>query len=161
MDTQRGITIGPGDRPAGWIQQTRPVVMATNGIVATSQPLAAQAGPRILMQRGDLIDAAVATAATLNVVEPMSTGIGGDMFAIVYLAMTGELLGLNGSGRSPTGTTGSSQSGGVTEVTTRSRAIPPAGPILPARILVKMGWPSGTEGRTRPRGSVICHGAFC
>jgi gamma-glutamyltranspeptidase len=146
MDTQREITIGSGDRPAGWIQQTRSVVMATNGIVATSQPLAAQAGLRILMQGGNAVDAAVATAVTLNVAEPMSTGIGGDMFAIVYLAMTGEPLGLNGSGRSPTGATGSSQRGGVTAVSTRSCAIPPVGPILPARILVNMGWPSRTEG---------------
>jgi gamma-glutamyltranspeptidase/glutathione hydrolase len=73
--------------------------MAQKGIVTTSQPLAAQAGLRILLQGGNAIDAAVATASTLNVVEPMMTGIGGDVFALVYLAKTGELLGLNGSGR--------------------------------------------------------------
>ena len=79
--------------------------MARNGIIATSQPLAAGAGLQILMQGGNAVDAAVAVASTLNVVEPMMTGIGGDMFAIVYLAKTGELLGLNGSGRAPRGAT--------------------------------------------------------
>ena len=96
---QGEISACPGDRPAGWIRQTRSAVMAQKGMVATSQPLAAQAGLRILLQGGNAIDAAVATASTLNVVEPMMTGIGGDMFAMVYLAGTGELLGLNGSGR--------------------------------------------------------------
>ncbi len=79
----------------------RSVVMAQNGMVATSQPLAALAGLDILKAGGNAADAAVATAAMLNVVEPMSTGIGGDMFAIVYEGKTGKVLGLNGSGRSP------------------------------------------------------------
>src|SRR5512147_3103048 len=79
----------------------RSVVMANNGLVATSQPLAAQAGLRILMAGGNAIDAAVATAATLNVVEPMSTGVGGDLFALTYIARTDQLTALNGSGRAP------------------------------------------------------------
>ena len=89
------------DRPAGRAEVGRSAVVARNGMVATSQPLAAQAGLRILQQGGNAIDAAVATAATLAVVEPMMTGPGGDMFAMVYWAETGELAGLNGSGFSP------------------------------------------------------------
>ncbi len=89
------------DRPAGQTDAGRSAVVARNGMVATSQPLAAQAGLRILQQGGNAVDAAVATAATLAVVEPMMTGPGGDMFALVYTAETGELAGLNGSGFSP------------------------------------------------------------
>ncbi len=79
----------------------RSVVASRAGMVATSQPLATQAGLHILMAGGNAVDAAVATAAVLNVVEPMSTGIGGDVFALFYLADTGEVHALNGSGRSP------------------------------------------------------------
>lgn len=79
----------------------RSVVMANNGIVATGQPLAAQAGLDILKAGGNAADAAVATAAMLNVVEPMSTGVGGDMFAIAYDGKSGRIRALNGSGRSP------------------------------------------------------------
>lgn len=79
----------------------RSVVMSNQGMVATSQPLAAQAGLRILMAGGNAIDAAVATAAVLNMVEPMSTGVGGDVFALTYIAKTDELTALNGSGRAP------------------------------------------------------------
>lgn len=77
----------------------RSVVAGARGVVATSQPLAAQAGLRILMAGGNAVDAAVATAAALNVVEPMSTGIGGDAFGLFYLAGSGEVRALNGSGR--------------------------------------------------------------
>jgi gamma-glutamyltranspeptidase/glutathione hydrolase len=79
----------------------RSVVMAPNGMVATSQPLAAQAGLDVLRQGGSAVDAAIAVNAVLGVVEPMSCGIGGDLFAIVYEAKTGKLHGLNASGRSP------------------------------------------------------------
>ncbi|MDI7274629.1 MAG: gamma-glutamyltransferase [Anaerolineae bacterium] len=83
----------------------RSVVMANRGMVATSQPLAAQAGLRVLQDGGNAVDAAVATAAVLNVVEPMSTGIGGDAFALVYLAREQRVVALNASGRAPAAAT--------------------------------------------------------
>ena len=70
-------------------------------MVAASQPLASQVGLRILQDGGNAVDAAIATAAMLALVAPMMTGPGGDMFALVYMAETGELSGLNGSGFSP------------------------------------------------------------
>jgi gamma-glutamyltranspeptidase/glutathione hydrolase len=79
----------------------RSAVLARLGMVATSQPLAAMAGLRILMDGGNAADAAVTVAAMLNVVEPMSTGIGGDCFALIYEAQTGQVAALNGSGRAP------------------------------------------------------------
>jgi gamma-glutamyltranspeptidase/glutathione hydrolase len=79
--------------------------MARNGIVATSQPLAAQVGVDILKKGGNAIDAAVATAATLSVIEPMNVGPGGDLFLIVYIARENRLYALNASGKAPSGQT--------------------------------------------------------
>lgn len=79
----------------------RSVVRGRRGMVATSQPLAAQAGLGILQAGGNAFDAAVATAAMLNVVEPTGTGVGGDCFALLYLSSTGTVRALNGSGRAP------------------------------------------------------------
>ena len=78
----------------------RSVVHSANGIVACTQPLAAQAGQRILRVGGNAADAAVAVAAALNMTEPSSTGIGGDMFCLFYNAKTKKIESLNGSGRS-------------------------------------------------------------
>ena len=78
---------------------TRTCVYAKRGMVATSHPLAAQAGLSMLHKGGNAIDAAIATAATLTVVEPTSNGIGGDCFALLW--SKGKLHGLNSSGRSP------------------------------------------------------------
>lgn len=77
----------------------RSVVFAKKGMVATSQPLAAQAGLDILKKGGNAIDAAIAAAACLTVVEPTSNGIGGDAFALVWTG--GKLHGLNSSGPAP------------------------------------------------------------
>ncbi|NLG28440.1 MAG: gamma-glutamyltransferase [Chloroflexi bacterium] len=79
----------------------RSVVMGYGGAVATSQPLASQAGLRTLLAGGNAIDAAIAANATLNVVEPMSNGLGGDLFALVYWAKERRVYGLNASGRAP------------------------------------------------------------
>src|SRR5690625_3742527 len=80
-------------------QIARNSVYAKNGMVATSQPLASQAGLDILKKGGNAVDAAIATAACLTVVEPTSNGIGGDAFAIVW--MKDKMYGLNASGKSP------------------------------------------------------------
>ncbi len=94
-----------GVRAQGWPAQSRAEVMAQHGMVATSQPLAAQAGLRILQQGGNAIDAAVATAAVLSLVEPMMVGVASDLFAIVYVAKEKKLYVLNASGTAPTGAT--------------------------------------------------------
>jgi gamma-glutamyltranspeptidase/glutathione hydrolase len=90
-----------GDKPASTGGKTRSAVRAMNGMVATSQPLASAAGLRILQEGGNAIDAAVAAAAVLCVVEPMMVSPGGDLFAIVWDAKRKELKGINASGRSP------------------------------------------------------------
>jgi gamma-glutamyltranspeptidase/glutathione hydrolase len=92
---------GGYDRPSGPPQQSRSVVLARHGIVATSHPLAAQTGLDVLKRGGNAADAAVAASAMMGLVEPMSCGIGGDVFVIYWDAKTRKLYGLNGSGRSP------------------------------------------------------------
>jgi len=81
------------------------MVVTKYGIVAAESPLAAQAGALILADGGNAIDAAIATNAMMGLVAPMSNGIGGDLFAIVYEAKSGKLHGLNASGWAPSGLT--------------------------------------------------------
>ena len=96
-----GIIIQAQDRITGPNFTTRSEVIAKNGMVATSHPLATQAGLDILKKGGNAIDAAIAANATLGLMEPTGSGIGGDLFAIIWSAKDKKLYGLNASGRSP------------------------------------------------------------
>ena len=89
------------DRITGEAFATRSEVIAEHGMACTSQPLATQVALDILKAGGNAIDAAIAANAVLGLVEPISNGIGGDLFAIVWDAKNGRLHGLNASGRSP------------------------------------------------------------
>ncbi len=89
------------DRITGKAFASRSEVIATQGLAATSQPLATQVAIGVLKQGGSAIDAAIAANAMLGLVEPTGCGIGGDLFAIVWDAKQQKLFGLNASGRSP------------------------------------------------------------
>ncbi|MFK5958330.1 MAG: gamma-glutamyltransferase, partial [Lutibacter sp.] len=89
------------DRVNGANFSTRSEVISQNGMVATSHPLATQIGIDILKQGGNAIDAAIAVNAALGLMEPTGSGIGGDLFAIIWSAKDKKLYGLNASGRSP------------------------------------------------------------
>jgi gamma-glutamyltranspeptidase/glutathione hydrolase len=89
------------DRVTGKSFATRSPVIATNGMAATSQPLATQVALDILKSGGNAVDAAIAANAMLGLVEPTGNGMGGDLFAIIWDEKTEKLYGLNGSGRSP------------------------------------------------------------
>jgi len=89
------------DRISGELFATRSEVLAQNGMVATSHPLATQIGLDVLKKGGNAIDAAIAANAALGLMEPTGCGIGGDLFAIVWDAKSKKLYGLNASGRSP------------------------------------------------------------
>ena len=89
------------DRVTGKSFATRSEVIAPHGMVATSQPLATQIGVDVLKKGGSALDAAIAANAALGLMEPTGSGIGGDLFAIVWDARTQKLYGYNGSGRSP------------------------------------------------------------
>ena len=91
--------------PAQDRAQGRSMVISRYGVVAAESPLAAQAGVQMLERGGTAVDAAVAANAVMGVVAPMSNGIGGDLFAIVYDAKSGKLYGLNASGWAPSGLT--------------------------------------------------------
>jgi len=89
----------PAQTPRPTTLAGRSPVYAPHGVIATSQPLASAAGLAVLERGGNAIDAAVTAAAVLSLVEPHMTGIGGDMFAILWSAKEQRLVGLNGSGR--------------------------------------------------------------
>src|SRR5438034_2649190 len=91
------------DRITGGNFATRSEVLARHGMVCTSVPAATEVGIDILKRGGSAVDAAIAANATLGLMEPVSNGIGGDLFAIVYNAKENKLYGINGSGRSPLG----------------------------------------------------------
>jgi len=93
FDTVRLMREGPGAQ--------RSQVLGRRGVVASSQPLATLAGLKIFMEGGNALDAAVAAALTQNVVEPMSTGVGGDLFILMRVGRTGEVVVLNASGPAP------------------------------------------------------------
>jgi gamma-glutamyltranspeptidase / glutathione hydrolase len=95
------LPLGAADRPAGRMFATRSVVYARHGMVAAAHPLAVQIGVDVLKRGGSAVDAAIAVNAALGFLEPMSCGIGGDLFAIVWDAKSGKLYGLNASGRAP------------------------------------------------------------
>ncbi|WP_395680291.1 gamma-glutamyltransferase [Dokdonella sp.] len=99
--TTLATTAAAGDRITGAAFATRSEVIAQHGIVATSHPLATQVGLDVLKKGGTAVDAAIAANAALGLMEPVSNGVGGDLFAIVWDAKTKKLYGYNGSGRSP------------------------------------------------------------
>jgi len=99
------IVAAPGARGQGWLGQGRSEVLARHGMVATSDPLAAQAGLEILQQGGNAIDAAVAAAAVLDVTSQNDTGLAGDLFALVWSARDKKLYALNSAGWAPAGWT--------------------------------------------------------
>ena len=92
---------GTFDRPFGWNKQSRSMAVAKHAMAATSHPVATQAALDVLRRGGNAVDAAIAANAMLTVVEPMSCGLGGDLFAMVWDAQGNQLHGLNASGRSP------------------------------------------------------------
>ena len=99
------LVAAPGSRAQGWLHQGRSEVLARHGAVATSDPLASEAGLEILRKGGNAIDAIVAAAAVLDVTSQNDTGIAGDLFALVWSAADKKLYALNSAGWAPQGWT--------------------------------------------------------
>jgi gamma-glutamyltranspeptidase/glutathione hydrolase len=119
------------DRITGKNFATRSEVLARHGMVCTSVPAATQVGLEILKRGGSAMDAAIAANATLGLMEPVSNGIGGDLFAIVYSAKENKLYGINGSGRSPLGLSYDQMKAELTKL--HRETIPPVG-MLPVSV---------------------------
>src|SRR5436853_7007179 len=129
--TIAGIASAQIDRITGKSFATRSEVLARHGIVCTSVPAATQVGVDILKRGGSAVDAAIAANATLGLMEPVSNGIGGDLFAIVYSAKENKLYGINGSGRSPLGLSYDQMKAELTKL--NRETIPPIG-MLPISV---------------------------
>jgi len=104
----------------------RPNVMGRNGLVASGHPLASQTGIRVLVAGGNAVDAAIATAAALGVVEPHRSGTGGDGFILIYWAETGAVMGVNATGAAPLAATRKLylEMGGIPQIGMRSVSVP-------------------------------------
>jgi len=119
------------DRVTGKSFATRSEVIAKHGMAATSQPLATQVAIDILKKGGSAVDAAIAANATLGLMEPTGSGVGGDLFAIVWDQKSGKLYGINASGRSPKGLTYEAMKAELAKLGRES--IPPTG-MLPISV---------------------------
>jgi gamma-glutamyltranspeptidase/glutathione hydrolase len=119
------------DRITGKNFATRSEVLARHGMVCTSVPAATEVGIDILKRGGSAVDAAIAANATLGLMEPVSNGIGGDLFAIVYSAKENKLYGINGSGHSPLGLSYDQMKAELAKL--HRETIPPAG-MLPISV---------------------------
>ena len=119
------------DRITGKNFATRSEVVARHGMVCTSVPAATQVGLEILKRGGSAVDAAIAANATLGLMEPVSNGVGGDLFAIVYSAKENKLYGINGSGRSPLGLSYEQMKSELAKL--KRETIPPSG-MLPISV---------------------------
>ena len=121
------------DRITGKNFTTRSEVLATHGMVCTSVPAATEVGIEILKRGGSAVDAAIAANATLGLMEPVSNGIGGDLFAIIYSAKDNKLYGINGSGHSPLGLSYDGMKSELAKLHPDSVGIPPRG-MLPISV---------------------------